>query len=366
MAIKKSDFILIGENLYIQKNYSKDKPTKFLFDFTCSKKRYRKVITIDNPLWDKRTRINEAKRKLQEFKEEIRQNKKPDENITINQLFNLYIKNRPDTKWNNKKRYYYDKYIKDVLGNKKVAHLKPFEIENLLKQMEQKGYKPRTQKLILEVLKPLYKFALINSIVKDDPTKFINVKIPPQKKIVINATEKLKAIYEAITTIYKDDPYYQALFLFGFTGRRKSEVLNLKWEHIDLINGYYWLPNTKPNQQQRYSLPNKIKDLLLSIPIGDRKGLVFKSPVTGNKLININRQVKRLKDYLQIPEFSYHYMRNVLVSALAEKGLDTPHLSGILGHTDINTINKYLTNNTFKSSEEAYKGIEKILEVSFI
>ena len=128
--------------------------------------------------------------------------------------------------------------------------------------MEKDGYKPRTRKVVLEILKPLYKFALINSIVKDDPTKFINVKIPPQKKIVIDAANKLVKVYEAIAKIFKNDPYYQALFLFGFTGRRKNEVLSLQWEHIDLINGYYWLPNTKPNQQQKYSLPNRIKELL--------------------------------------------------------------------------------------------------------
>ena len=60
-------------------------------------KRYRKVITIDNPLWDKRTRINEAKKRLQEYKEQVVQGKRPNEKITIERLFDLYIKNQPDT-----------------------------------------------------------------------------------------------------------------------------------------------------------------------------------------------------------------------------------------------------------------------------
>jgi len=365
MAIKKSDYELIADNLYIQKNYSKDKPTKFLIDFTYQRKRYRKVITIDNPLWDKRTRINEAKKRLQEYKEQVVQGKRPNEKITIEQLFDLYIKNQPDTDWNRKKPQIFERYIKPYIGQTRVTQLKPFEVEKLLKRMEQQGYKPRTRKQVLEILKPLYKFAQINAITDSDPTKFINVKIPPQKKIVIDAANKLKIIYETITTLYEDDPYYQALFLFGFTGRRKGEVLGLQWEHIDLVNGYYWLPNTKPNQQQRYPLPNRIKELLLSIPIGEKKGLVFKSPVTGKKLSNIERQVKKIRKRTGIKEFSFHYMRNVLVSAMAEHGLDTPYLSGILGHTDINTINKYLTNNTFKSGEEAYHVIDRIIGQAF-
>ncbi len=365
MAIKKSDFERIADNLYIQKDYSKNKPTKFLIDFTYQRKRYRKVITIDNPLWDKRTRINEAKKRLQKYKEQVVQGKRPNEKITIERLFDLYIKNQPDTAWNRKKADYFRQYVQPHLGHIRVAQLKPFEIESLLKKMEKEGYKPRTRKLVLEVLKPLYKFAQINAIVSEDPTKFINVKIPPQKKIVIDAANKLRIIYEAITTLYKDDPYYQALFLFGFTGRRKDEVLSLRWEHIDLVNGYYWLANTKPNQQQRYPLPNRVRELLLDIPMGEKSGLVFKSPVTGKKLVNISRQIKRLKKHTGIEEFTFHYMRNVLVSAMAENGLDTPYLSGILGHTDINTINKYLTNNTFKSAEEAYSVLDRIVGQAF-
>ena len=69
-----------------------------------------------------------------------------------------------------------------------------------------------------------------------------------------NATELFKKVYAGINAYYHDNPYYRALFLFGFTGRRKSEILNLKWENIDFTHNYYWIEDTKTDDQQKYQL----------------------------------------------------------------------------------------------------------------
>ena len=54
-------------------------------------------------------------------------------------------------------------------------------------------------------------------------------------------------------------------------------------------------------------------------------------------------------------------MRNILVSALAEQSTEAVTLSGILGHRDINTINKYLSNSTMISGLKGLKAIGDIL-----
>ena len=363
MAIDKAEFELIAQNLYIQKDYIKNKPTKFLFDFKHLNRRYRKVITIDRLAWDKRQRIEEAKKLLASYKDEVKQGKAPTKALIIEQLWHHYYKTLdPKKKWTYQQQHNYKNYVAPYIGLMRVRDVKPLHIDDLIAKLRQKGLRPRTQKLALNVLKPLYRFALVNQLADEDPTRFITIKIPPQKKIVINASDKLRKVYNAITTVFKDDPYYQALFLFGFTGRRKSEVLTLKWANIDLINGYYWLDHSKSNQHQRYSLPNRIKELLIDIPDGDKNGYVFKSPLNPKMhLKEFRAQMRRLKEYTGIKELTFHYLRNILVSALAEKGLDTPYLSGVLGHTDITTINKYLTNNTLKSSQEAYKLIDEVV-----
>ena len=48
-----------------------------------------------------------------------------------------------------------------------------------------------------------------------------------------------------------------------------------------------------------------------------------------------------------------HYTRNVMVSAMAEQGIDAIYMSGALGHNDPNTITKYLTMNYLQGSKIA-------------
>ncbi len=108
-----------------------------------------------------------------------------------------------------------------------------------------------------------------------------------------------------------------------------------------------------------------VKVALLEIK-DDHKGLVFKSPITGKAIVNIDRQMRQLRKHTGIDNLTLHYMRNILVSALAEQSTEAVTLSGILGHKDINTINKYLSNSTMKSGLKGLKTIDTILDAEVV
>ncbi len=254
---------------------------------------------------------------------------------------------------------------RNKIGDKPIDSIKEMHVEKIIKEMANQGLKPRTQKSIIEVLKPMFNFAVRNNIIKSNPIRNITVKVPSQKKLVTNATDLFQTIYNGINTYYKENPYYRALFLFGFTGRRKGEILGLLWENIDFTHNYYWIEDTKTDEQQKYQLPLYLIEPLQSIK-GERTGLVFKSPVTGERIVNIDRQMRQLKKYLGIPNLSLHYMRNVLVSALAEQQTEAIVLSGLLGHKDPNTINKYLSINHYKSSQIGLQKVEDILDAEIV
>ena len=359
------------------------------------------------------------------------------EKAKLQDLFLDYFSTLDKTKqWTIKKEYIYNHYIKDFkinsklsLSSMKVNNIQERHIKQLLNSLSEKGLSPRTQKSILEVLNPLFRFAAKNKYIKseDNPVADVTVKIPNQKKIVTGATKLFNQVFQGITSLYKDEPFYQALFLFGFTGRRKTEILTLKWENIDFKNNYYWIEDTKNDDKQKYQLPPFIKKQLLKIN-DTRFGLVFKSPVTGKKISNIDRQFRNLikhlalmycddnplyqaytilkakektKEYIynlkwsdtltkdlkeilepyngdktglifkdlhleKFDKLSPHYMRNILVSMLAEQGTEAITLSGLLGHKDVNTINKYLSINYYKSSQEGYKKIDEIIDIEVI
>lgn len=383
MAIDLNDYDKTKYPSLYRSKKKTSKGYKYLAWFRHEKKLYKKLLG-----YSERDHLTDrsANLLLQEYRKKIEQGFNPTGDITLDTLFGHYYETHPKTAWLEKKRSIYDAYIGDShlherdskrmtkmakdhieksktfkIGKKRVGKIREMHIRKILSNMENLGLSPRTRKSVLEVLNPLFSFAVRNKIVTENPVNGITVKLSNQKRIVTNATEKLNRINRAIHILYKDDPYYKALFLFGFTGRRKSEVLGLLWENIDFKHNYYWLEKTKNYEKQKYELPKVIRDALLEIP-DNRAGLVFKSPVTGKRLRNTDRQMRKLKRETGIDNLSFHYMRNILVSALAENDIEAIVLSGILGHKDINTINKYLSVNHFKSSQKGNETMERILE----
>lgn len=436
MAIKLSDFkkatykaggkTIEVPNLYQSIKRDTKNGYKFLARFVVDGKIISKVLGYSEK--DKLT-PRSANEKLIEYKNEVEAGYTSSNKINLDALFEEYFKELDTSKqWTDKKRYIYEHYIKSYLGKKNIEAIRPTDINRLLADMKKRELSPRTQKSVLEILKPLYNFANENKFTKENPVKNINVKIPNQKKIVTSATELFTGVHGAINSLFADNPYYRALFMFGFSGRRKNEVLTLKWESIDFENNYYWLEgsNVKNASNQKYPLYPFIKEALLQIP-DTKRGLVFKSPITGKKISNIDRQMRNIKkhiafmfcddvlyqaytvlkakekteDYInslkwsdahledikeilssykgnktglvfaelqkdKTDALSFHYMRNILVSMLAEQHTEAIVLSGILGHSDVNTINRYLSINHYKSGTEGLKTINQVLDVEVI
>ncbi len=363
MAIDLKDFKQTKyPNLYKSINRDRINGYKYLMWIKIDGKLYKKIL--GNSDTDKLT-DKKASDKLDKLKIDIEAGYTSSNKITLDKLSELYFENQKDTNWKTIKKSIYKRYIEKSLGSKAIEVIKPMSINKIINDMNKSGLSPRTQKSILEVLKPMFKFALDNKMIKETPTNTINVKIPSQKRIVTEATALFNQVYKGITTYYKDEPFYQALFLFGFTGRRKSEILNLKWENIDFTNDYYWIEDTKNDDKQKYPLPPMIKTQLLQIT-DNQKGIVFKSPVTDGVISNTDRQMRQLKKYTGIENLSMHYMRNILVSMLAEQQTEAIVLSGILGHKDVNTINKYLSINHYKSGQTGLKMINTILDVEVV
>ena len=89
---------------------------------------------------------------------------------------------------------------------------------------------------------------------------------------------------------------------------------------------------------------------------------MFVSHITGKQLADIRGQDAKIRKASGVKIFTLHYSRNVLVSLMAEQGASATFLSGVLGHTDINTINKYLTIPRLKASEAAIDTVAEVLD----
>ena len=355
MAVDKRQFTqIVEQNLKADKTYK-----KFFINFTKEGKRTNRVLDYSDKDWDKRTRIAKAKAELVELKTKAANKESNlDENIKLDAFTELHFNTLPDTTWTLAKKRHYKNYITKSLGKKKVTDIKQMDIKKCIQEQEKEGLAPRTVKTTLELLNPLFKEAVANRLIDFNPCTGVKIKLPKTKKTVLSAKEELKNIYDALITTFKDDPFYLSMYLFALQGRRKSEILTLKWENLDFNNDQYILEDTKNSEHQTMYLPNIIKVELEKFK--DTIGWVYESPINrGERINNIEKQTKKIKEL--VPNFTLHYMRNVITSAMGEDGISPTLMSGALGHSNTSTLAKYLSLNYKQGSKEADTTLGKLI-----
>lgn len=377
MAIDKSEFIhKVDTGLKANKAY-----TKFYFRCRVDGKDHVKIFDYTDKSWDKRTRVSKAKedaisekknfaKKLSEISLEF------NDESTLNKIATLYFDTACDkSQWTQERKDAYRLYIKDSIGKKQIKDIRLHDINLVRSSMEKSGYtkqtkngcSPRTiKKVLIQTLKPILEYAKNNKIISDVPKIELSKKYKKlhktRKKRVTNAKEKLIVLFDTIMNLYKDDPFYRALFLFAFYGRRWGEIKTLEWQDINFDNNFYRIraENNKIGEEQYYELPLPIKEALLALQ-ETKNDLIFKSPKTGKYLSTPKRQLAKVKTIANIPELTMHYFRHILVSAMGEVGVASSILSASLGHTDLDTVNKfYLSENHKNTSRIANETIEKI------
>ncbi len=389
MAINKNDYInKVDVGLKADKTF-----THYFYRFKLEGKEYAKTFDISNSDWDKKTKKEKAKQYALKYKEDTLYNSlhissEFDINSTLNDVANEYFKNVcSDSIWDTDREASYKLYLSPVLGKKKIKDITLNNINTIRLGMEKKGHSeqtkngcsPRTiKKVLIQTLKPIMQYAIDNNIIAKHPkielSKHHTKANAPIKKIVKNGGVKLASLNTTICTIYSDDGFYRALFLFALFGRRWNEIRTLQWSDIDLLDGTYTIQakNNKINEEQTYELPELIREALGAIK-DNNKGLVFKSPVTGKELYSPKKQLVNIKKHLEkddndlipIPELTMHYFRHILVSAMGEIGTATTVLSASLGHTNLKTVNQfYLSANHTKGSKVANQTIKEITNMS--
>jgi integrase len=374
MAINRKEFTEpVDTSLKATKDF-----TRFLLRFKYRDKYYNKLFDYSDKQWDKRTRISKAKSEALAYKSKVKNSTSDigfNESSPLNKVAEAYFsKECSKTKWTDERKDSYRLYIEPAIGKRKIKDIRLDDINDIRLKMEKKGHtkqtingcSPRTiKKALIQTLKPIMEYARDNKVIDDIPkitlSKEHTKENKSKKKKVDNAGVKLTELYATILDLYKDDPFYRALFLLALYGRRWGEIKTLEWIDVDRLNNTYTIraENNKIGENQKYALPRVLLDALDQID--GNSGLIFVSPVTGKELSTPKKQLAKIKAHSGIEELTMHYFRHILVSAMGEMGTAGTVLSAALGHTNLKTVNDfYLSANHTKASQIANQTIASI------
>ena len=143
--------------------------------------------------------------------------------------------------------------------------------------------------------------------------------------------------------------------LLLYTGARKSELLNAKWEHVDLKHRSWLIPDSKTGKARRVPLALaavEVIDGLLEIP---GCPWLLPNPETLEPYISIKRAWATARTEAKLSGLRLHDLRHSAASFMANAGTDLFAIGRILGHADHQSTMRYshLANDTLLAAVEA-------------
>lgn len=160
----------------------------------------------------------------------------------------------------------------------------------------------------------------------------------------LNFDEELqKKLFDAIVNIPFID--YRVMFFFLLRGRRKAEVLKLKWSDVDLELGKYVIQdkNSKTRDQQEYLLDDALLSELKALKqLSGNNEYVFTNPKTNTKFADIPRRFwEHIKEQTGIDNMRIYDFRYLLGFTMASNGVQLESIGKALGRKNLSTTQKY-------------------------
>jgi integrase len=146
------------------------------------------------------------------------------------------------------------------------------------------------------------------------------------------------------------------------TGLRKSNILNLKWESVDLEYGFIEILKQENKGHKKIQIPisEKLEEVLYDIffasyiaPIILMKNsfnlkfimynsYVFVNPQTGDNYKEIKTGFNQAVKRANIEKFTFHDLRHTVGTRLGNSGIDTGVIQELLAHSQSSTTQRYV------------------------
>lgn len=124
------------------------------------------------------------------------------------------------------------------------------------------------------------------------------------------------------------------------TGLRLREILNMKWENVNLYQDYITLRNTKSRKVRVIPMNQEVRNVFVSIDKTENP-YVFFDPITGKPFNHIRTSFANTLKRAGISGFRFHDRRHTAATYMVLGGADLASVKEILGHSTIEMTMRY-------------------------
>jgi len=225
-------------------------------------------------------------------------------------------------------------YIKQLLlvfGNCPLKKISPMFIE----QWQTKRLvinKPATVNRLLATLKHMFTKAVEWDLATEENlNKVRKVKFLPEN----NKRLRFLTIEECRALIDCSAPHLKPIVKVALhTGLRKGEILNLRWEQVDLVHRFILLDMTKNGERREIPIDSTLWNMLNEMPHSIESNYVF-TDKDGDIYKSVRRSFSTALKKAGINNFRFHDMRHTFASHLVMAGVDITTVKELLGHKSL-------------------------------
>lgn len=127
------------------------------------------------------------------------------------------------------------------------------------------------------------------------------------------------------------------------TGLRQGELFSLEWESVDLRQKTITVlaSHSKGNNTRHVPMNAEALAVLRAIKPEDAAGLVFKSPVSGERFNNVKKAWAEVTKAARLPSLRWHDLRHDFASQLVMRGVSLFTVQKLLGHSNARMTQRY-------------------------
>jgi len=283
---------------------------------------------------------------------------------SLNNLWEEYIEHKtttlsPDNIYS--MQTFYAKWIKKEIGDMNISKIITSDLQAIVKKIlttpkkqsekqkkerkKKEYYKPRTAKTVLDIMRPLFNYAIDQKIVQFNPA--VKIEIPKFDNTVdfeLSEEKRLK-LFDEIQKY--ETQKYRGIMLFLYYGRRLNEALTLRWNSIYIEQNIYVVEAVYAKNRRRteYPLPKVISDFLKEYGI-KKDGFIFPGETTEHVTEStFRRHWKQVTQQAGIQGMRIHDTRHALGNTFINRGESLENIGKVLGHSSVAVTKRYAKTN---------------------
>ena len=266
---------------------------------------------------------------------------------TMKFMINKYLEYSKTNKKSYKTDLIFKKFFLEYFGkNKDILSILPNDIENM--KLELKSHKNKKGEFLknstvnryYSALKKAYNVMIENDYIDYNPCRKVKKYTEDNIRSVILPLK----VQEDFLKLLPSDLHRVIVLVALHTGFRKSNVLQLRKEQINIAKKYIKLTKSENKGKKIITMPlNSFIFSLIEYYYNQAEDYLFINPETNKPFTTLLKSIKSAGKKVGIEDLHFHDFRRTFGTRLLENGTNLRVIQDLLAHSNISVTERYLS-----------------------